>query len=320
MIFRKLATSLILAAVALGGCAAVGSRAGSREATAEAAYPPQGKLLTVNGKTVHAEVFGSGPDLVLIHGASGNTRDFTFDLVNRLQDRYRVIVFDRPGLGWSESLGDDGISPLAQADQLRAAAALLGAHNPIVLGHSYGGAVAMAWALRDPGHTAALVIVSGATMPWPGNLGPWYQVTSSRIGGATVIPLISAFAPMSRAEDAIDGIFAPDPVPPGYARYVGAGLTLRRASLRNNAQQVGALKAHVTLMAPNYPALRMPVEIVHGTADTIVPASIHAEKLAQLLPDAHLTLLAGAGHMPHHSRTPDIIAAIDRAANRAGLR
>ncbi len=320
MIFRKLATSLILAAVTVSGCAAVASRAGSREAAAEATYPPRGQLLDVNGKTVHAEVFGAGPDLVLIHGASGNTRDFTFDLVSRLQDRYRVIVFDRPGLGWSESLGDNGISPLVQADQLRAAAAQLGVRNPIVLGHSYGGAVAMAWALRDPGDIAAMVIVSGATMPWPGDLAPWYRVTSSRIGGATVIPLISAFAPMSRAEDAIGSIFAPDPVPQGYASYVGAGLTLRRASLRNNAQQVNALKAHLTLMSQNYAALDMPVEIIHGTADTIVPAPIHAEALAKRLPDGNLTLLPGAGHMPHHSRTPEIIAAIDRAASRAGLR
>ena len=40
---------------------------------------------------------GAGPDLVLIHGSSGNTRDFTFGFVDTVKDRYRVIVFDRPG-------------------------------------------------------------------------------------------------------------------------------------------------------------------------------------------------------------------------------
>ncbi len=84
--------------------------------------------------------------MILIHGASGNTRDFTFDLAKRLDDRYRVIAFDRPGLGWSDSAGDAGVSPLVQADILRAAADQLGVRNPIVVGHSYGGAVAMAWA------------------------------------------------------------------------------------------------------------------------------------------------------------------------------
>ncbi len=56
------------------------------------------------------------------------------------------------------------------------------------MGHSYGGAVAMAWGLNRHARHAALVIVSGATMPWPGGLGPFYAVTGSRLGAATVIP------------------------------------------------------------------------------------------------------------------------------------
>jgi pimeloyl-ACP methyl ester carboxylesterase len=321
MISRKLATSLILSAVVLGGCAAaVDRRASAREAAAEAAYPPEGQFVEVNGLRVHAEVSGEGPDVVLIHGASGNTRDFTFDLVDRLDDRYRVTVFDRPGLGWSDSAGDDGISPLVQADILRAAADRMGVSNPIVVGHSYGGAVAMAWGLRAPGETAALVILGGATMPWPGGLGGWYGLTASRLGRATVVPLVTAFAPVSRAEDAIAGIFAPDPVPPGYADYVGAGLTLRRETLSMNARQVNGLRPYVVLMSENYPKLDIPVEIVHGTDDTIVPADIHATPMSKLLPDAALTLLPGIGHMPHHADPAATVAAIDRAATRAGLR
>ncbi len=317
----KLATSLVLSALVLAGCAAaIDRRATAREAAAEAAYPPTGHLIAVQGRTVHAVVSGSGPDVVLIHGASGNTRDFTFDLVRRLEDRYRVIVFDRPGLGWSDSAGDAGVSPLVQADILRAAAATLGVRRPVVLGHSYGGAVAMAWGLRDPGDTGALVILAGATMPWPGDLGGWYALTSSRVGRATVVPLVTAFAPTSRAEDTIAGIFAPDPVPLGYTQHVGAGLTLRRDTLAMNARQVNGLRPYVVLMSQNYPSLDLPVEILHGTADTIVPARIHAEPLSRVLPDARLTLLPGVGHMPHHATPDAVTAAVDRAAARAGLR
>jgi pimeloyl-ACP methyl ester carboxylesterase len=316
-----LATSLLLASLALAGCAGiVGNRAGAREAAAEAAYPPTGRLIEVQGRTVHAHVEGTGPDLVLIHGASGNTRDFTFALVDRLKSDYRVIAFDRPGLGWSDDLGAVGISPLVQADVLRAAAETLGVRRPVVLGHSYGGAVALAWALRAPQDTGALVIVSGATMPWPGGLGPWYAITSSQVGGATVVPLVTAFAPLSRAEETIAAIFTPDPVPKGYAAYVGAGLTLRRDTLRANARQVSGLKPHIQLMEPQYHRLEMPVEILHGSADTIVPAAIHAEPLARRLADAELTILPGVGHMPHHSAPEAVLSAIDRAAARAGLR
>ena len=317
----RLALSLILAATTIGGCALLTDRrATAREAAAEAAFPPTGQFVEVDGHRVHAHVQGSGPDLVLIHGASGNTRDFTFSLVDRLARDYRVIAFDRPGLGWTDGLGDDGVSPFRQAELLQAAADQLGVERPIVLGHSYGGAVAMAWGLTDTPDVSALVIVSGATMPWPGGLGPFYAVTGSRLGAATVIPAITAFAPEVRAEAVIDSIFAPAPAPAGYADYVGATLTMRRASLRANAAQVSGLKPYVTRMAEEYPKLDIPVEILHGTADTIVPASIHAIPLSQRLPDAALTLLPDVAHMPHHTHPDAVIAAINRAATRAGLR
>ena len=152
MTSRKLAASLILATLALGaGAAAAGparrpARGGGRGRLSRR----RARCIEVGKARVHAHVAGTGPDLVLIHGASGNVRDFTFALVGLLTARYRVIAFDRPGLGWSDDLGRDGLSPLVQADLLRAAAAQLGVRRPIVLGHSYGGAVAMAWALRDP--------------------------------------------------------------------------------------------------------------------------------------------------------------------------
>lgn len=317
----RLAISLILAATAVGGCALLtDKRATAREAAAEAAFPPTGRLIDVQGTMVHAHIEGQGPDLVLIHGASGSARDFTFSLVGQLAQDYRVIAFDRPGLGWTQSLGDEGISPFLQARLLQAAADKLGVTRPLVVGHSYGGAVAMAWGLTDTPDVAGLVIVAGATMPWPGGLGPFYAITSSRIGGATVIPAITAFASPAQAGAVIDSIFAPAPAPLGYADYVGAALTMRRESLRANARQVSGLKPYVTHMATEYRKLDLPVEIVHGTADTIVPARIHAIPMSQLLPDAQLTLLDGVAHMPHHTNAADVIAAIHRAASRAGLR
>ena len=65
---------------------------------------------------------------------------------------------------------------------------------------------------------------------------------------------------------------------------------------------------------PRYDTIACPVEIVHGDADTIVPATIHAIPLSDILPRARLTLLPGVGHMPHHAAPDDVIAAIDRLA------
>ena len=303
-----------------GGAVLIERRASVREAWADHAYPPTGQFVTVAGKRVHAVVSGQGPDLVLLHGASSNTRDYTFALAGRLADSFRVIVFDRPGLGWSEGLGDAGISPAAQADHLRAAAAQLGVRRPLVLGHSYGGAVALAWGLAAPQATAGLVVVSGATMPWPEPLDWFFTLTSHPLSAPVAVPLLTAFAPLSRLDHDIASIFRPDPVPPGYSEYVGAGLTLRRASLHSYARQVAGLKACLQAMVQHYPGLTLPVELVHGDADTVVPLAVHSQELAQLLPDATLTVLAGAGHMPHHTHASDVIAAIHRAAARAGLR
>lgn len=318
----KLSLFTLLAAVTVAGCGVLTDRrAQDRAAKAEGQFPPTGRLLRVDGVQIHADQRGRGPDVVLIHGASGNTRDFTFAFADRVaQEGFRVTAFDRPGLGYSDDLGQDGISPQRQAQVLRAAATQMGLTRPVLVGHSYGGAVAMAWALDAPSQVAAVVSLAGATMPWPGDLGPWYRLTGSGFGQAAVLPLISAFAPLSQADTAIDSIFAPNPVPPGYAEYIGAGLSLRTSSLRANALQVSQLKGFVTAMRDGYAGLNVPVEIVHGTADKIVGIDIHARPMAALLPDAHLTVLDGVGHMPHHIRPDAALAAVKRAAARAGLR
>ncbi|MEO0990573.1 MAG: alpha/beta hydrolase, partial [Pseudomonadota bacterium] len=196
----------------------------------------------------------------------------------------------------------------------------LGAEKPIVFGHSYGGAVALAWALENPGDISGLVVVSGVSNPWPGSLNPIYPVNASPLGAVTVVPIATAFRTEAAVNTALNAIFAPQSPPDGYADTLGVGLSTRRESLRANARQITRLKADVTEMAPFYPGISVPTEIVHGTADTIVPLAVHAEPLSRQIPGARLTPLEGIGHMPHRVAERDVIAAIDRAAARAGLR
>lgn len=318
---------IVLAILFAAFIALVQGRAYMRETQAEAATPPLGQRLNVNGVDVHAYVTGQGPDLVMLHGASGNLRDFTLGFANRLSDRYRVILFDRPGLGWTGrpkghggAWNNNAESPLEQAALLQAAADQLGVTNPIVLGHSFGGIVALAWGLRRPDDTAALVLVSAVSEPWPGDLGWTYGVFGSKIGGALIVPLITAFVPQRMISDSITSIFTPQSAPEGYADHINAGLTLRRESTRANAQQVNALRPHVVDMKKNYGNLHMPIEAVHGDADTIVPLTVHAQVLMGDVPDGILTVLSGQGHMPQHTAPDAVEAAIERAATRAGLR
>lgn len=328
----KLITALSLAVVA--GCAVLTDRqATQRVAAAERDYPPEGQMIDVDGRQVHAVVrgraAGEGPDLVLLHGAGGNAREFTFAFVDYLTQNYRVIVFDRPGLGFTDRTSNDyaraltstAESPAEQAAMLQAAAASLGAEKPIVLGHSYGGSVALAWALNHPDNIAGLVNLAGPSQPWPGDLGAYYSVNGSAIGGAVVPPLIAAYASKERVRATIDSIFAPQDVPDGYTDHIGATLAIRPDTFRANARQVNTLRPHIVDMSARYASeLTLPIEILHGDEDTTVPLEIHSLPFVESVPHTNLTVLKGVGHMPHHAEPDQIVAAIDRIAVQAGLR
>ena len=121
----------------------------------EAQHPPTGQFIDVQGVRLHVVVLGlpvehpdAEPALVLIHGASGNLEDMRLALGERLAVSHRVILIDRPGHGWSSRPeADDYASPARQAELVAGALAQLGVRRAIVIGHSWGGAFATAFAL-----------------------------------------------------------------------------------------------------------------------------------------------------------------------------
>ena len=306
---------------------ATGLTAQYRTSQAETAYPPLGQFVDVDGGKVHYVQEGSGPHVILLHGAGGNLREFTFDLMGRLTDRYTVTAFDRPGLGYTDRVpgvqtgltATEGDSPQAQAAMLREAAEKIGIKDPIVVGHSFGGIVSYAWAVAgldidSPVNAKGIVSLAGVTMPWPGGLDKYYTVNGSAFGGVVTIPAISAFVPQSMINSSIEATFAPQASPDGYADYIGAGLTLRPASMRANARQVNQSRPHVVDLSKRYPELTLPIEIVHGEEDKTVPIHIHAEEIEKIVPQVNTTRLPGVGHMPHHADPQAAVDAIDRAA------
>ncbi|EEE38097.1 hypothetical protein RKLH11_1938 [Rhodobacteraceae bacterium KLH11] len=295
-------------------------RATANESRTEAAFPPEGQILDVDGIAVHAVVMGAGPDVVLIHGSSGNTRDMTFALAPILADNYRVIVFDRPGLGYSERFNSDGETIVEQAEILQRAAAQLGAEKPIVAGQSYGGSVSLAWAVTRPENISALVLIAPAAIPWETPLDTFNTIGSTSAGNALALPLISAYVPDWYVSKALDRVFAPQKAPEGYAEHFGPELSMRRASMHANAKHRANLLAEVTALEPRYGEIAVPTEIIHGTADTTVKLEWHSRRLIEQIPGAELVELEGIGHMPQIVAAPEVAAAIDRAAERAGLR
>ncbi|WP_224817071.1 alpha/beta fold hydrolase [Hasllibacter sp. MH4015] len=294
-------------------------RASARQASAEAEYPPAGQFVEVDGTRVHYVEAGEGPPVVLIHGSSGNVNDWTFDMFARLSGNYRVIAFDRPGLGYTQMIGPNALAA-DQARLLADAAAAIGADAPIVVGHSYGGAIALAWALERPENVSGLLILAGASHPWDTGIGTYYTLLSHPISGPIMASLLAAWVPDSVVAANIEGVFAPQTAPDGYAEHFGPGLTLRRFSLLENARQRASLLPQIEDMASRYGEITAPMEILHGDADATVGLHIHSEPLSRAVPNGNLVVMEGVGHMPHHADPEAIVDAIDRLSVASGLR
>src|SRR5207237_7837134 len=88
-------------------------------------------------------------------------------IVGRLAERHRVVIFDRPGSGYSARPRNRLWTPQEQAALLVAASAQLGLGRPVVVGHSWGTLVALAWALDHPERLSALGLASGYYYPTP---------------------------------------------------------------------------------------------------------------------------------------------------------
>ncbi|ATG47017.1 alpha/beta hydrolase [Celeribacter ethanolicus] len=275
---------------------------------------------TPSGAAIHVESYGppeSSP-VVLIHGASGSTYDMNFALAPALAQGHRVYAVDRPGYGHSPRMRDESLA--AQARVLRDAIAIVEPRTPVVLGQSYGGAVALRWALDAPGTLAALVLVSSPSHDWETGHPLLHRTLAAPILGWWAAELISLTVPEFIVEQRLAEVFAPDPVPDGYAEHFQPRKSIHPPRHRMNARQRIALRDEIRAMVPRYDTLTLPIESIHGTADVIVPDSVHALALAARLPSNRLTRLEGIGHMPHHAATEAVVAAVARATSRAAAR
>lgn len=288
---------------------------------AEKLAPMRGKLVTGrDGATIHVETHGPvrAQPLIMIHGMSGSTYDMTHSLVPELEDKFRIYVVDRPGFGHSPML-EHGEDLISQARAIREAVFALDSRKPIVLGHSYGGAVTLAMALDAPESLAALVLLSAPSHPWE-DAPEWsYRLLTTPIVGPIATWLTAAYAPKPFIRDQVEGVFTPQSAPDGYVEANQPMLVLRPSTFMLNARQRIALKAQLADMELRYPTIGLPIESVHGTADPIVPHHIHAIPLDNAMQVNRLMELDGVGHMPHHCALADVEHAVSRAASRAAL-
>src|SRR4051794_39216714 len=301
----------------LGSAAALGAAAlytAKMTRDAERKYPPIGRFLDVDGVRLHYIERGQGEPLVLIHGNGTLIQDFTINsLVERLSQRYRVIVFDRPGYGYSTR--PRGLwTPRAHATLFEHALAQLGVEQAIVLGHSWGTMVAVSLALQAPTLVRSLVLLSGYYFP----TARMDVVLSSPnaipgIGDAlrhTVSPPLAQLM----LPGAIRAMFAPASVPERFDRLFPKELMVRPIQLRASAEDAALMTPSVMDLEQHYRELKLPVVILTGGDDQIVDVDRQSKRLHEEIPQSELTVLPGLGHMVHHLAPDHVIKAVDRAA------
>lgn len=254
---------------------------------------------------------GSGPVLLLIHGMAGTCANWESVIEPLAIDR-TVIAPDFPGHGASAPGGGD-YSLGALASSLRDLMLSLGHERATLVGHSLGGGVAMQFTYQFPEMVERLVLVSS------GGLGPDVSplLRAAALPGADVF--IAATAGVgSRIGSAIGrGIGAIGLRPNADLAEVARGYATLRDPDRRKAF-LATLRAVVDMEGQRVAALdrlylaeALPLLIVWGESDPIIPVSHGREAHAQL-PHSHLEILANTGHVPMLERPGRFIAVLQR--------
>ena len=308
---------LVLAVVLLLAGLAVWSQVKAREI--EALYPPLGEMIDVGGYQLHA-VHVPRPDtadlppLVFIHGASGNLRDQMVPFRREFEGRAEMLFIDRPGHGWSDRGGSENNTPDGQAEAIARAMQSKGITRAIIVGHSFGGAIAASFALGHPEMTQGLVFLAPATHPWPGGIAWYYGLTSTPVIGPLFANTLALPAGLTRLESGSACVFAPNPKPEDYITQTAPALVLRPKAFRYNAIDVHNLKPYATRVAPRYSEIMAPTVIITGDSDAVVLAHIHSEGLARDIAGAELIWIRNLGHKPDHVTTDLAVRAIEKVA------
>lgn len=164
---RRPAFLLRIGAVVLAGVGLIVAAALVTDTVASArtlaSYPPPGEFITLSGgQRIHVVCVGQGgPGLVLLAGFGGDSLDWT-PVMSALAASQRVCAVDRLGQGWSDPAeASSQVTMGTTVDQVHEVVLAIGMQQPIMVGHSLGGAFAQIYAARY--RVAGVVLVEGLT-------------------------------------------------------------------------------------------------------------------------------------------------------------
>lgn len=290
----------------------------------ERSHAPAGRMIDVAGGCLHVVELGAdntaSVPVVLIHGASANLESLRYPLGERLSRNHRVIMIDRPGHGFSTRDALSDATPAIQARMIDAALDKLGISRAIVLGHSWGGAVAPAMAIDHPGRVAGLVLLAPVTHRWKGGVAWYHNLGVLPVIGPLFAHTLALPTGVLMLNAGARGAFLPQTMPDGYVSSTRLSLLLRPREFLANAHDMVALKEAVTAQTPRYGEIKVPVIILHGDVDKSVYLTTHSQPFAKAVPQTELVVLPGIGHLVPNAATDEVVAAVDRLLPAAAVK
>jgi pimeloyl-ACP methyl ester carboxylesterase len=275
---------------------------------------PSLQFRTIHGHRRAFRIAGSGPVILMLHGVGDNST--TWEPVHaKLAQRFTVIAPDLLGHGESDKPRAD-YSLAAFANGIRDLLTVLEIDRVTVVGHSYGGGVAMQFAYQYPQFVERVVLVSAGGVGKDVSIALRLAAMPMGAEALSVLRVPGAVPALELASRAVESVL-------GATAFRGDVASLPR--LLRGLRKPGAVAAFartlrgvvdtrgqfVTALDRTYLLPDLPVQIIWGEDDLIIPVS-HARLAHEQIPGSRLEIFEKSGHMPHGDQPDRFVAIVER--------
>lgn len=256
-------------------------------AAAPAASPEVANSIQVGDYTINYHDQGEGDPILLIHGSGPGVTAWANwrGVIPALAEKARIIAPDMLGFGYTRCPMDRRLDPDAWVAQLTGLLDALDIPSVSVVGNSFGGAIALAFARRHPQRVKRLVLMGSAGLSFPLTEG------LDKVWGYQ--PSLEAMGELMKVFAYDHGIITDDLVRMRFDASIRDDVQTRFAQLFPAPRQQG-----IEMLAVPEEALRQlpqPTLIIHGRDDQVIPLNV-SERLIRLIPHAQLHVFGECGH------------------------